>query len=99
MPGECTLTSYQLEYGCAEVELQKNAFEFAKNGTDDGEKVRVLVVDDLLATGGTLAAGCELVNKTPMAVVSHAFVVMELDALKGREKLPGEVKLTSFLKF
>ena len=50
------------------------------------DKDRVLVVDDVLATGGTAAASCELIKKLGAEIAACAFVV-ELDELKGREKL------------
>lgn len=97
LPGECTNKSYDLEYGQATIEIQNNAFEFSDQGPD-GIK-RILVVDDLLATGGTLEAACNVVNKIEGCKVTHALVIMELTALKGRSKLDPEVTLTSFLKY
>jgi len=68
---------YVLEYGKDRIEMHVDA-------VSAGDKV--LVVDDLLATGGTCAAVCQLVEKQRAQVASLAFVV-ELDFLKGREKL------------
>ena len=59
LPGECSVTSYDLEYGSATFELQKNAFEFCNK---HDKKSRTMIVDDLLATGGTMKAACDLVN-------------------------------------
>ncbi|NOV30981.1 adenine phosphoribosyltransferase [Methylomonas sp. ZR1] len=69
--------SYDLEYGSAELEVHIDA-------VDSNDKV--LLIDDLLATGGTAKASCELIEKLGATVVACAFVV-ELDFLQGREKL------------
>lgn len=71
---------YDLEYGSASLELPADTLEAGQ---------RVLVVDDVLATGGTLEAACELVRSSG-AKVSAAAVVLELTALSGREKLAEE---------
>lgn len=71
--------SYELEYGTATIEMHTDAL---KHGS------KVVVIDDLLATGGTAAAACELVKKQGAFVVECAFVV-ELGFLNGREKLEG----------
>ncbi len=77
LPYDVQTVSYDLEYGSASLEAHIDAFE-----TDD----KVLVIDDLLATGGTAKASCELIEKLGATVVACAFVV-ELDFLKGREQL------------
>lgn len=68
---------YDLEYGSAELHVHIDGFT---------PGARVLMVDDLLATGGTLAAACQLVEKAGARVVSCA-VLVELLFLKGRERL------------
>ena len=74
--------SYELEYGSAELQVHTD-------GVTAGH--RVLLVDDLLATGGTMKAGCQLVEKAGGDVVGCCFLV-ELTFLGGREKLaPHEV--------
>ena len=74
--------SYDLEYGSAELHVHID-------GVNQG--ARVLLVDDLLATGGTMQAGCKLIEKAGGAVVGCAFLV-ELAFLQGRDKLrPHEV--------
>jgi adenine phosphoribosyltransferase len=74
--------SYDLEYGSAELHVHTD-------GVSSGS--HVLLVDDLLATGGTMKAGCQLVEKAGGTVVSCCFLV-ELTFLGGREKLaPHEV--------
>ena len=77
LPRETISTSYELEYGSAEVEMHTDAVK-------PGQKV--VMVDDLLATGGTMEAGIRLVEQLGGEVVKVIFV-MELTGLKGREKL------------
>jgi adenine phosphoribosyltransferase len=77
LPYDVHSTSYELEYGTASLEVHIDALS-----AED----RVLVVDDVLATGGTAAASCELIRKLGAQVVACAFVA-ELDALGGRQRL------------
>ena len=79
LPAECVTVTYDLEYGTDTLEMHKDAL-------DEGK--RVLIVDDLLATGGTAAATVELVRKLGGKVVGASFAV-ELTFLNGRSKLPG----------
>ena len=79
LPAESIRTEYSLEYGT-------NVVEIHKDGIDAGQ--RVLIVDDLLATGGTLAAAAHLVEEVGGLVESLAIVV-ELTELAGRSRLPG----------
>ncbi len=79
LPYDVQRVSYDLEYGSATLEAHSDAF----NAND-----KVLLIDDLLATGGTAKASCELVESLGATVVACAFVV-ELDFLVGREKLDG----------
>jgi adenine phosphoribosyltransferase len=79
LPYDVQSVAYDLEYGSATLEVHIDAFD---------ENDRVLLIDDLLATGGTAKASCELVEKTGATVEACAFVV-ELDFLKGRDKLKG----------
>jgi adenine phosphoribosyltransferase len=82
LPAATYEARYDLEYGSDGLEIHQDAF---RQGS------RVLVVDDLLATGGTAAATMELVRRTGGDVVAAAFVI-ELTALAGRERLaPVEV--------
>jgi adenine phosphoribosyltransferase len=78
LPAESLRVSYDLEYGTDSLEIHKDAIEPGQ---------RVLVVDDLLATGGTAAATCQLVEKLG-GVVSGVACVIELEFLHGRKKLP-----------
>lgn len=80
LPCEVESVSYDLEYGTDTLEIHKDAIEKGQ---------RVLVVDDLLATGGTASAAVELVRRLGGEVVSCAFVV-ELAFLAGRERIQGE---------
>ena len=77
LPYEVHSVSYDLEYGSTELQIHTDAFT-----ADD----KVLLIDDLLATGGTARASCELIEKVGASVVACAFVI-ELDFLQGRELL------------
>ncbi len=77
LPGKTESESYELEYGSDTVEIHADAIK-------PGQKV--LMVDDLLATGGTMAAACKLVEKLGGEIEGVAFVI-ELCFLSGREKL------------
>ena len=77
LPGAILRQEYELEYGTDAVEIHQD-------GISAGQ--RVLIVDDLLATGGTMAAACQLVEKLAGEIVGLSFLV-ELAFLKGRERL------------
>ncbi len=77
LPAETLTEEYQLEYGTDSIEIHEDAI--SKNQ-------RVLIVDDLLATGGTVAATCRLVEKLGGKIVGIAFLI-ELCFLNGIEKL------------
>ena len=79
LPSRTESVEYALEYGTDQIEIHQD-------GIHKGS--RVVVMDDLLATGGTCRAACELVEKTGGRVVECAFVI-ELGFLNGREKLKG----------
>ncbi len=79
LPRKVVSADYELEYGTDTVQMHEDA-------VDSGDKV--LMVDDLLATGGTMDAACRLVEQCGGEIVGCAFVV-ELDFLKGRERLKG----------
>ena len=79
LPGETHRVEYDLEYGSAVIEVHADAFTGGK---------RALIMDDVLATGGTAAAACELVERAG-ATVEAVEVVLELCFLHGRTKLPG----------
>ncbi len=80
LPYRTVSVSYQLEYGSDTITMHEDAVK-------EGEKV--LVVDDLLATGGTVAGTLSLLEKTRCKVAGIAFLV-ELDFLHGRDKLGGQ---------
>jgi adenine phosphoribosyltransferase len=84
LPYDKISVSYTLEYGQGSLEMHTDGVT-----SDD----RVLVVDDLLATGGTAAAACELIERVGAQVVGLGFVV-ELLFLNGREKLGGRNALS-----
>jgi adenine phosphoribosyltransferase len=79
LPRDTMAATYDLEYGTDTIEMHADAVE---SGT------RVLLVDDLLATGGTMEAACTLLEQVRAEIVACAFVI-ELDFLKGRERLAG----------
>lgn len=90
LPADTIKESYSLEYGTDTIEMHADA---VKSGD------RVLVIDDLLATGGTAVAACNLVRKAGADVVAAAFII-ELDPLKGREKIESNgVKVVSMLNY
>ena len=79
LPAATHRVEYALEYGTDALEMHHDAV---------GSQDRVLVVDDVLATGGTAAAAAQLVGATGGAVVGFVFLI-ELDFLKGRQRLQG----------
>ena len=79
LPSECVSISYDLEYGQDTLEIHRDAV---------GNGHRVIIADDLLATGGTARAVCDLVEGLGGIVVGLVFVV-ELEFLRGRAKLEG----------
>src|SRR5881296_4293539 len=79
LPADVVSVEYDLEYGSATLEMHKDAI---KPGA------KVLIVDDLLATGGTVAGTIELVKQLKGEIVALAFLI-ELAALRGRDKLQG----------
>ncbi|MDR1695268.1 MAG: adenine phosphoribosyltransferase [Endomicrobium sp.] len=91
LPAETVSVTYKLEYGEACIEMHKDALK-------PGE--RVLIIDDLLATGGTTKAAIELVEKLGAEPVAAAFVV-ELGFLSGRNSISNNssVEIFSILKY
>ncbi len=89
LPAATYSQEYELEYGTDKIEIHQDAFF---------EGANVLIVDDLLATGGTAEAACKLVKKAGANLVGTAFLI-ELEALKGRDKLTDSPKIVSMLKY
>ena len=88
LPYKTISESYTLEYGEETIEIHEDAF-------NRGE--RVIIIDDLMATGGTIAAAVNLVEKLGGEIVECAFVV-ELPDLKGRAKI-GDRNIFSIIEF
>ena len=89
LPGETLSQDYALEYGTDTLQIHKDAIESGK---------RVVIIDDLLATGGTAGAACNLIKQTGAKVVAAAFVI-ELQDLNGRAKMPEDVEVVSMLVY
>lgn len=88
LPYDVQSISYNLEYGSAQLEVHIDALD---------KSDRILLVDDLIATGGTAAASCELIEKLGAEIAACAFVV-ELGYLNGREKL-SKYRIHSLIDF
>ena len=88
LPAEVISVEYALEYGSNTLEIHRDAIQPGQ---------RVLIVDDLLATGGTVRGTMELVERLQGEIVGLAFLV-ELDFLKGRERLEGR-RVTSVIRY
>jgi len=88
LPAETITVEYALEYGSNTLEIHRDAIQPGQN---------VLIVDDLLATGGTVRGTIELVERLKGEVVGLAFLV-ELEFLKGRDRLESR-RVTSAIKY
>jgi adenine phosphoribosyltransferase len=88
LPAEVLSVEYALEYGSNTLEIHRDAISAGQ---------RVLIVDDLLATGGTVKGTIELVQRLQGEIVGLAFLV-ELDFLNGRERLEGH-RVTSVIRY
>jgi adenine phosphoribosyltransferase len=88
LPAAVHAASYALEYGSDTLELHQDAFPIGS---------RVLIIDDLIATGGTAAATAELIEQTGCTVAGFGFLI-ELVGLGGRAKLP-DVPITVLLQY
>lgn len=89
LPAETISEEYALEYGTDKLEMHKDAVEAGKN---------VIVIDDLLATGGTVNAACKLLKKAGANVKAAAFII-ELTDLNGRKNLPKDVEVVSMITY
>ncbi|MDR2540526.1 MAG: adenine phosphoribosyltransferase [Candidatus Peribacteria bacterium] len=88
LPAEKLSQTYDLEYGTATIEMHKDSIQANE---------QVLIIDDLLATGGTINASVALIEKLGGETVATAFLA-DIKALNGREKLPNGVEVFSILK-
>lgn len=88
LPGNCLSYEYKLEYGSDTFDIQANSIK-------PGQKV--VIVDDLLATGGTLSAACNLIEQTG-GIVENIVVIIELISLNGKSKVSGK-SVHSFLQY
>ncbi|MDD3594498.1 MAG: adenine phosphoribosyltransferase [Candidatus Gastranaerophilales bacterium] len=89
LPAKVHSAEYTLEYGSDKLEIHADAL---KKGS------KVIIMDDLLATGGTLGASMELIERSEAQIVASAFV-MELQDLKAREKFDNKVNIISMIKY
>jgi len=91
LPGETFKVSYTLEYGSTEMHVHKDALDNLQN---------VLIIDDLLATGGTALAAIELIEKFENKKIVGAGFIINLPELKGDKKLIDKgIKIHSLMKF
>lgn len=88
LPAEVERIEYDLEYGRDALEIHKNAIEKGK---------KVLLLDDLLATGGTVSAACQLIEKIGGEITAAAFLIT-LSELNGCQKIPAGVECFSLLQ-
>lgn len=88
LPAETISMEYELEYGTDKIEIHKDAIEKGK---------RVLLIDDLLATGGTANAAAKLIQS--VGELAGIGFVIELTDLKGREKLPKDIEIVTMLEY
>lgn len=89
LPAATLGVDFDLEYGDARLEIHADALAVGS---------RALLIDDVLATGGTLAAGLQLVRALDAEVVG-ASVVLEIESLRGREKWPANLPLHALLRY
>ncbi|SVA43499.1 uncharacterized protein METZ01_LOCUS96353 [marine metagenome] len=91
LPGETFKVSYTLEYGSTEMHVHKDALDNLQN---------VLIIDDLLATGGTALAAIELIEKFENKIIVGAGFIINLPELKGDKKLIDKgIKIHSLMEF
>lgn len=89
LPGATVRREYALEYGTGQLEMHRDAVRAGD---------RVLLVDDVLATGGTGRAAAEMIDELGARIVEISFVI-ELRALRGREKLPPSHPVRALIEF
>jgi adenine phosphoribosyltransferase len=88
LPADIHSVEYELEYGSDRLEIHQDAFHPGS---------RVLVIDDLIATGGTAAATAQLIQQTGSSLVGFGFII-ELTFLEGRKNLP-DVPIVSLIEY
>ena len=88
LPGKVLKQKYKLEYGMDEIQIHKNSVN---------EKDKVLVIDDLIATGGTAFASANLINKCKVRSIEFFFII-DLKNVGGSQKLGKKFKLSSILE-
>ena len=89
LPGKVISVNYKLEYGEDRLEIQQNSLP---------KDSKIIVIDDLLATGGTASAAGKLIQKAGAILIGYAFLV-ELTELKGRTKLDSNLIVESLIKY
>ena len=89
LPGKVLGVNYQLEYGEDRLEIQQNSIE---------KDSKVIVIDDLLATGGTASAAGRLIREAGGNLIGYAFLV-ELTELRGRQQLDSNLIVESLIKY
>jgi len=88
LPGKVLKQKYKLEYGTDEIQIHRNSIN---------EKDKVLVIDDLIATGGTAFASANLINKCKVKSIEFFFII-DLKNIGGSQKLGEKYKLSSILE-
>ena len=88
LPGKVIKQKYKLEYGTDEIQIHRNSIN---------EKDKVLVIDDLIATGGTAFASANLINKCKVKSIEFFFII-DLKNIGGSQKLGKKYKLSSILE-
>tara|TARA_Y100001968_G_C19046638_1_gene567123 strand:+ start:13 stop:531 length:519 start_codon:yes stop_codon:yes gene_type:complete len=89
LPGKVIGTNYKLEYGEDRLEIQQNLIS---------QDSKVIIMDDLLATGGTACAAGRLIKKTGASLIGYAFL-LELTELNGRKELDSNLIVESIIKY
>ena len=88
LPGKVLKQKYKLEYGTDEIQIHRNSIN---------EKDKVLIIDDLIATGGTAFASANLINKCKVRSIEFFFII-DLKNIGGSQKLGEKYKLSSILE-
>ena len=89
LPGKIIGINYKLEYGEDRLELQQDSFH---------EKSKILIIDDLLATGGTASAAGKLITEVGGSLIGYAFI-LEITELEGRKNLDSNLFIESLIKY